>query len=356
MRALFVIPYRQLDGAARALLEGGASLTTSDYFSIILTVPGGDVERMAHHLSLETLPIVSSQSVVARATALQAIISKHFVDLVFVGTEKDLLAAALAARWSGRGAVVQRVGAGETFERQWRSRLAQRMVRTGFLVAAPHLTVPPGNGVEVLEAPLGVRLPTVAADVVREAHEPRLTCITGSGDTDRRALGEALRAFALLRQRFSTLRLAVVGERRVITDGRPQLHAAALGVSKHVDWIADPLQRDVTLGGSTIGYVAAGGDDGVYGWLDLMAHGVPFVALQTPLAERYAANGIHGVLLATLDPARAAAELAVMLASPARREAMGAASRARVARDFNDRTAAQPFEQVARRLRATKSS
>ncbi len=353
MRALFVIPGRQLDGAARALVEGGMALRTNDWFSIIATDPDGDVERVARHHALETLPLVMQQTAVGRATALRAILTRHFVDVVFVAAEADLLGAALAARWSGRGVVVQRVGAGDIFERRWRSRLAQRLVRTGFLVASLPTVAPERRDGEVVDAPLGVRIPETAADVGQDTDAPLLTCISGRGDFERRALGEALRAFALLRERFSTLRLSVVGEQRATASANARLHAAALGVANYVDWIPDPLQRDATLGRSTIGYVAADGDAGVYGWLDLMAHGVPFVARRSPLAERYAANGIHGVLLPTLEPARAASELAVMLASPSRREAMGTASRGRVARDFNDRIAAQPFEQIVRRLRGT---
>ena len=354
MRALFVIPGRQLDGGARALMDGAAALAGRDYTSLVATVAGGDVERVAHHLAVETLEITPHQRPAGRARRLHSLMAKHFVDIVFVATERDLLSAAVAARWSGRGAVVQRVGAGEALYRRWRSRLAERLAPTGFIVASPEPIAPPARGV-VVHGSLGVRLPDAIGDGTRDSDEPLLSCISGHADLERRALSDALRAFALLRDRFPRLRLAVLGERSGAADSDVRLHAAALGVSDHVEWIADPLRRDATLRRTTVGCVAAEGDAGVYGCLDLMAHGVPLVARRTSLAARYVAHGIHGALLASLDPARAASELAVMLASPARREAMGLAARARVARDFSERTAALAFEQIARRLKGRVS-
>lgn len=354
MRALFVIPGRELDGGARALVEGATALSLQDYLSLVATVPGGDVERVAQHRAIETLPILAPQGTLGRARALRRIIRKHFVDIVFVTTDADLLGAALAARLSGRSGVVRRVGAGEQLERNWRTRWAKRLAPTGFIVSSIHPTLGESHR-DVVDSPLGVRLPDTAADVGRDMDEAQLTCISGPGDFGRRALGDVLRTFALLRERFPRLRLTVLGERGATADTDVRLHAAALRIWDHIRWVSDPLQRSDALGRSIVGCVAADGDAGVYGWLDLMAHGVPFVARWTPLAERYVGNGIHGMLLPTLDPARTASELAVMLSSPVRREAMGAAARARVVRDFNDRTAALAFEEITRRLRGPVS-
>jgi hypothetical protein len=350
MRALFVIPGRQLDGGARALMEGAVALAARDSTSVVATVAGGDVERVAHHFSIETVEITARQGTAGRARVLRSIMATHFVDIVFIATESDLFGAAVAARLSGRSVVVRRVGAGETLERHWRSRMAQRLASTGYIVSSAPPATPQDEGATVVHGSLGVRLPDAPADVGRDSDNPRLTCISGQGDAERRALGDVLRAFAMLRERFPRLRMAVLGERSAPADSDVRLHAAALRVSDHVDWLTDPLQRQAALGQSTVGCVAAEGDAAVYGCLDLMAHGVPLVARRTALAQRYVAHGIHGVLMPTLDPARAASELAVMLASPSRREAMGVASRARVARDFSDRTAALCFEQIARRM------
>jgi glycosyltransferase involved in cell wall biosynthesis len=62
-------------------------------------------------------------------------------------------------------------------------------------------------------------------------------------------------------------------------------------------------------------------------------------------------DGIHGELIARLDPALMAAETAVLLADPDRREAMGSAGRARVEREFPLREMIAAFERAVRAAR-----
>jgi len=342
VRALFVIPGPALHGAERALIDAGAALTARGYFPMVGTETGGDVARFADHRGVEMVPIPGRQSRVGRAAALRTLVARRAVDAIFVATDADFLSAALAARWCGRGVVVRRMGAGEPQNNPWGRRLARRLARSGVLTTT------------ATDNPLGVRVPECAASV-GDTDLPRLTCVSGFRDGERRALADVLRAFALLRNRFPTLRLVVVGDHDSTMDTSARLHAAALRVSEGVDWVSDPLLRQDAIGRSTLGFVAADGDDGVYGVLDLMAHGVPFVARRTSLVERYVGNGIHGVLLPTLEAPRAASELAVMLSSPARREAMGNASRIRAARDFTDEMMAQPFDAIVRQLHGQAS-
>jgi len=356
VRALFVIPGRQLNGTARALVEGGLALAAREHTSVIATPAGGEADRFAKYRALETQPIAAQQGIGGRARAIRTLIVRHWIDAIFTANEADMLGAALASRSGKRPVVVRRVGAGEMPERTWRTWLALRLAATGCLTTdASPATASRLAGVAVVDGPLGVRLPDAAAEVGAEPATLRLTCICGTRRGEPGGLGDVLRAFALLRDRFPTLRLVVVGDGDDNGDTSARLHAAALRVSTAVDWIADPLQRPAALRLSTVGIVAADGDDLVYGVLDLMAHGVPFVARGSPLVERYASHGIHGALLPALDPARTASELAVMLASPERRQAMGTASRTRVAREFTDRDFVHPFEQVVRRLQGKGS-
>jgi glycosyltransferase involved in cell wall biosynthesis len=355
MRALFVIPARHLDGASRVLIDGAVALAARGNTSLVATVAGGEVERAAVQHGLPVTPLEARAGTVRRALALRVILAAHVVDVIFVDGASACLAAALASRWSRRGAVVQRITAGQAPDPGWRARLARSLATTGCLTSSAPSTSPVGDARFTLDSPLGVRVAAEAPDAGDNAGDPQLTCIGDGSPGGHRALGEGLRAFALLNPRFPRLRMVVVGDRRAADDPDARLHAAALGVAERVEWISGAAPRAAALARSTVGFVAAEGDDGVYGWLELMALGVPFVARRTVLAERYVSHGIHGALLASLDPPRAAAELALFLSSPSRRRAMGAAARSRVAREFNDRTTAVAFEQIARRVHGRTS-
>ena len=62
-------------------------------------------------------------------------------------------------------------------------------------------------------------------------------------------------------------------------------------------------------------------------------------------------DGIHGTVVARLVPALMAAETAILLSDRERREAMGAAGRARVEREFDESDMVAAFELA---LRATR--
>jgi hypothetical protein len=161
--------------------------------------------------------------------------------------------------------------------------------------------------------------------------------------TARRRIAALLRAVALLAPRHPGLRLAIVGPGAEDDDLR--MHAAALGITEVVAHVGQRLDQQAVLSAAELAWVAAGGDNAAFGYLDLMALRVPVLAERDALSQRYVADGICGVLLAQPDPGTMAARMAVLLAHKERRSAMGNAGRARVSRDFAE-------QDMVRRIRA----
>jgi glycosyltransferase involved in cell wall biosynthesis len=99
------------------------------------------------------------------------------------------------------------------------------------------------------------------------------------------------------------------------------------------------LMRDAELG-----WVVAEADTAAYGILDLMALGVPVIAAEGSVAEVYVANLISGALVPSEDAASTAAAVVTLLSSEEQRQAMGAAARTRVTREFPEQAMVDGFE------------
>ena len=100
-----------------------------------------------------------------------------------------------------------------------------------------------------------------------------------------------------------------------------------------------------------LGWVVADADTGAYGILDLMAIGIPAVASESGIADRYIANGITGALYPPDDSASTAATVAGLLLSDEARQAMGRAARTRVARAFPETNMIEGFDRAANSAR-----
>ena len=100
------------------------------------------------------------------------------------------------------------------------------------------------------------------------------------------------------------------------------------------------------LRAADVGWVVAGGDDGAFAFLDLMAMRIPVLAERGPLPQHFVADGITGVLLSPGAPSHTAAAVAAFLAHAERRTAMGNAARTRVQRDFGDAPMIEGFERA----------
>jgi glycosyltransferase involved in cell wall biosynthesis len=191
------------------------------------------------------------------------------------------------------------------------------------------------------------RVPVVGAPEAAGVAPTVLACVATRASL-RRATN-VVRAAALLAQRHRGLRLRVLGS--VAADDELKLLAAALGIARRVEWVGHAADLHAALRGVHAGWVVADGDDAGLGALDFMAHGVAVLAERTSVAARYVNHGIHGTLMATLDPPLMAAETAMLLSDRDRRLAMGAAGRSRVEREFPFRDMLAAFEQAARSAR-----
>jgi glycosyltransferase involved in cell wall biosynthesis len=340
MRVLFLIADPEWTGSARAFVDAARALAVRSHE--VAVAARGDVAAEVTRGTVELTPLPASGGRLATARHLRRLIEQGFVEVVFVHAASEQLEASLATRMARRGTVVRRVRSGERLALGRAERTAARISPNAYVLGPAAALVP--TSADEVSAEIGVSPPADSLDLTRDADGPRLVCLAGRGALPRAA--RVLRAVALLRERHPRLELTVAGPAAADADLRMQ--AAALGLAERARWSPSPASRNAALDGVAAGFVVADGDDAVYGYLDLMARRVPVIAERTPLAERYVADGIYGALLPELEPARMAAEVAVMLASAERREAMGSAARARVARDFNERSMAAAYEQAAR--------
>jgi glycosyltransferase involved in cell wall biosynthesis len=153
----------------------------------------------------------------------------------------------------------------------------------------------------------------------------------------------------MLAPRHPNLRLIIVGPRSDDEDLRMQ--AAALRVLHLVRFLGERDDVITLMMDAHLGWVVAEADTGAYGILDLMAIGVPAVASEGGVADRYIANGITGALYPPDDSASTAATVAGLLLSDEARLAMGKAARTRVAREFPETGMIEGFDRAANSAR-----
>jgi glycosyltransferase involved in cell wall biosynthesis len=207
---------------------------------------------------------------------------------------------------------------------------------TGFLFAWPEQPsdLPPDLDVLVaLVADVGLDPeadPPAEPQPPRRPEERRIVCVYEPGARARAAT--VLRAIAMLAPRHPELRVVLVGPSS--DDEALRMHAAALGVNRIVRHVGDAEDLATYATGAHLGWVVANGDDGAYGALDLMAARVPVLVDRGVAASRYVADGISGVYLEPGDVAGTAADIALLLAHEEQRQAMGAAGRARLLREY----------------------
>src|SRR6185437_9201182 len=130
--------------------------------------------------------------------------------------------------------------------------------------------------------------------------------------SQRARVATALRTIALLTPRHPDLHLAIMGAGAGHEDLR--MHAAALGISRHVSYLGERDDDLAVLRAADIGWVVADGDTAGYAALDFMAMGTPVLADRDTIAARYIADGITGALLTPGETPATAAIVAALLA------------------------------------------
>lgn len=356
MRALFYIGEKQWTGCARAFVAAAHGLAARGH-QVTLVCPGGTTAaRRADALGIDTVPADPDATAAGDAWWLRRVLQERFVEVVFVHTDREQLIVSSAMRLAERGAVIRRIPAFRAPTLLRSGRFAIRIAATGLLFATeaelramqplPELSALP---LPATYAPLGVE--AASYDALRPVARsnigvptPSLLIVCGYEPRARLRLATVLRTVALLMPRHPQLHLAVLGPGSLDEDLR--MHAAALGVSKAVTFLGQRADDLAVLRAADVGWVVAGGDDGAFAFLDLMAMRIPVLAERGPMQQHFVADGITGVLLSPGAPSHTAAAVAAFLVHDERRAAMGNAARTRVQRDFGDAAMVDGFERA----------
>ena len=378
MHVLFLHAAREWSGtarlfarAARGISERGAKVTlvvTPDSNVHMAVSPRRDPGQPRHTPipePFEIIPLSTEGFFFSAARRLRRIFRRWDADAVFVTTDHEHLIAATACWMSRNGSVVRWTPAGQKLDMGLMGRWAARLAKTSYLFASEtdrRAASIPKNAIESSVAEIGVDVSTYptnggrasaaegdsAGDGKQTGPLKYIVCVYDP--TSRGRAATAIRTVSMLAPRHPNLRLMIVGPGSDDEDLRMQ--AAALRVLHLVSFLGERddvinLMRDAHLG-----WVVADADTGAYGTLDLMALGIPAVASEEGIAQRYIANGISGALYPPDDSATTAATVAGMLLSEDDREMMGKAARTRVAREFPETEMIEGFDRAANNARA----
>lgn len=353
MRILFYLSAPGWTGSARAAAALARGLSDRGHAVTIACPPDSPLEQRLEFGSYEVVALEPHLPWPVAARRLRNAVRDRFTQVICVQTDREQVVAATAARLAGRAAVLRRVQPGAALALGPRMRVALRLAPTGFVFAAdddlqrappaPHARLAP------VVVPLGVR-PHVY-DTVRPASPPSLelddatrVLVCRYDAASRTRAGNVLRVVALLAPRHPELRLVMLGGAAADDDLR--MHAAALRISRAVHFVGDGSDDLALLALADLGWVLAGGDEGAFAVLDLLASRVPVVAEGGTVAPLYVPDGIAGIVLPPGNAHDAAAAIARLLAHDDQRATMGGAGRVRVARDFTETLMVDAFERA----------
>jgi glycosyltransferase involved in cell wall biosynthesis len=383
VHVLFLHAAREWSGTARlfaraahGISERGAKVTflvTPDS-NVHLTVSPRRAPNQPRNTPIpepfEIIPFSSEGWFLSAARRLRKIFRRWDADVLFVTTDHEHLIAAAACWLSRDAAVVRWTPSGQKLEMGFAGRWATRLARTSFLFATEtdrRAANIPKRALESAIAEIGVDVSTYPTDGVKAAAaegaesaegdsasdqkqaEPLKYIVCVYGPTARGRAATAIRTMSMLSPRHPNLRLIIVGPGSDDEDLRMQ--AAALRVLHLVSFLGERDDQINLMRDAHLGWVVADADTGAYGILDLMALGIPTVASEGGVAQRYIAHGISGALYPPDDSASTAATVAGMLVSEETREAMGKAARVRVAREFPEEQMIEAFDRAANAAR-----
>jgi len=356
--------------AARGISERGAKVTllvTPDSNVHLAVSPRRDPGQPRHTPipePFEIIPFSTEGWFLIAARRLKRIFRRWDADAIFVTTDREHLIAATACWLSRNGSVVRWTPAGRKLDMGAGGRWAARLARTSYLFASEtdrRAASVPKNAIESSVAEIGIDVasyPTngskataLEADSAgdQKQTEPLKYIVCVYDPTSRGRAATAIRTMSMLSPRHPNLRLIIVGPGSDDEDLRMQ--AAALRVLHLVSFLGDRDDTISLMQDAHLGWVVADADTGAYGILDMMALGVPTVASEDGVAQRYIANGISGALYPPDDSASTAATVAGMLMSDDTRETMGKAARTRVAREFPESQMIEGFDRAANNAR-----
>jgi len=377
VHVLFLHTAREWSGTARLFARAGRGISERGAKVTLLVTPDSNVHLavsprrdpgQARHTPIpepfEIIPFATDGMFFSAARRLKRIFRRWDADAIFVTTDREHLIAATACWMSSNGSVVRWTPAGKKLEMGVSGRWANRLTRTSYLFASEkdrRIAIIPKNAIESSVAEIGVDVATYPAEDGKPAavdpevpgdQKPAealkyIVCVYDP--TSRGRAATAIRTMSMLSPRHPNLRLMIVGPGSDDEDLRMQ--AAALRVLHLVSFLGERDDVVSLMQDAHLGWVVADADTGVYGVLDLMALGIPTVASEDGVAQRYIANGISGTLYPPDDSASTAAAVAGMLNREDARETMGKAARTRVAREFPETQMIEGFDRAANNAR-----
>jgi glycosyltransferase involved in cell wall biosynthesis len=377
LHVLFLHTAREWSGTARLFARAGRGISERGAKVTLLVTPDSNVHLAVsprrdpgqpRHTPIpepfEIIPFATDSWFLVAARRLRRIFRRWDADTIFVTTDREHLIAATACWFSRNGSVVRWTPAGKKLNMGFSGRWASRLARTAYLFASEtdrRASSIPGNAIDASVAEIGIDVSTYPADGVKatpseaesagdEKETQTLKYIVCVYDpTSRGRAATAIRTISMLAPRHPNLRLIIVGPGSDDEDLRMQ--AAALRVLHLVSFLGERDDMISLMRDAHLGWVVADADTGAYGILDLMALGIPTVASEGGIAQRYIANGISGALYPADDSASTAATVAGMLLSDETRETMGKAARTRVAREFPESDMIEGFDRAANSAR-----
>lgn len=371
MHILFLHFGREWTGTARAFSVAARGLAARGHTVRFLTEPDSSVEQSASRMAtvasklggvdpaalhdvapFEVVQFRSRGSWFGAAWRLKGLFRRWDADVVFVTTDREHLIGSVACWLGGRGSIVRRTPAGCVLDMRGSGRFASWLRKTSYLFAdendAKTAKIPRRGGRPVV-AILGVdttRYPERNGAAAAEDGDGLgiryIICVYDP--TSRGRAATAIRTVSMLSPRHPYLRLMIFGPGSDSEDLRMQ--AAALGVLDLVSFLGERDDHLLLMRDADLGWVVAEYDTAAYGILDLMALGVPVIAAEGTIAEEYVANMITGTLIPPDDAATTAAAVVSLLTNEEQRIAIGAAGRARVAREFPEQAMIDGFEKA----------
>ncbi|HYN80058.1 MAG TPA: glycosyltransferase family 4 protein [Gemmatimonadaceae bacterium] len=373
MHILFLHFAREWSGTARAFSVAARGLAARGHTVRFLAEPDSSVEQSATRMAtvasklggldpqaqtkvapFEVVHFEGEGSSLGVGWRLRNLFRSWDADVVFVSTEREHVIASIACWLGRRGSVVRRTPAGRTLEMGLGGKIASWLTRTAFLFAdesAAKVAKVPRRAGKPIVAMLGVdatrypeRTNGASAETAEGLGIRYIICVYDQ--TSRGRAATAVRTVSMLSPRHPYLRLMIFGPGSDSEDLRMQ--AAALGVLDLVSFLGERDDHLLLMRDADLGWVVAEADTAAYGILDLMALGVPVISAEGTVAEAYVANMITGTLIPPDDAATTAAAVVTLLTNEEQRTAIGAAGRARVAREFPEQAMVEGFEQAAK--------
>jgi glycosyltransferase involved in cell wall biosynthesis len=349
--------------AARGLAARGANVTflvepdssveqtVSRMATVASKIAGSDLEAKQEIAPFEVLQYNCEGGWLAAGWRLRHLFRHWDADVVFVTSEREHLIASFACWLGRRGSIVRRIPAGRALKRG--GGFAAWLTKTKYLfadenaIAASKIPKRAGPATVAMPGVDAARYPERADGVSPEPAEGLgiryIICVYDPNSRGRAAT--AIRTVSMLSPRHPYLRLMIFGAGSDSEELRMQ--AAALGVLDLVSFLGERDDHLLLMRDADLGWVVAESDTAAFGILDLMALGVPVIAPEGSIAEAYVANLITGTLIPPDDPATTAAAVVTLLTNEEHRLAIGAAGRARVAREFPEQAMVDGFEKAA---------